>query len=178
MRCAFYFNRIPIQGTINKSSAERAKQAITTVGQHAEMEITALGQLTKAGCSCTPTLFAWKQEKQESHMWIPGGFLVYILMEKLPGIRLDNVWSLDREERDEVRKSFKEAWEECRACGVINMDRSCRNLLWDRAAKKCYILDFEQWVRAKARHKWDDGEYPSWDLAYWRCGDERGAMDL
>lgn len=80
------------------------------MGPSAEMEITALGELTKAGGSCTPTLHAWKHEKQGTQMWIPGGFIVYILMEKLPGMRLDDIWSLERKERYEVRKSFKEAW--------------------------------------------------------------------
>jgi len=42
---------------------------------------------------------------------VPGGFLVYTLMTKLPGKRLtaSNFWERSREERDEIRAAFKEA---------------------------------------------------------------------
>lgn len=98
---------------VKTSSDERAKQAVDTMGQSTDNEIKALEKLTKAGCSCTPTLLAWKHEKQDSHMWIPGGFIDYILMEKLSGICLGDVcfFSLDRTEWDEIRKHFREAWE-------------------------------------------------------------------
>lgn len=36
-------------------------------------EVHALQDLTNAGCSSTPTLYAWKEEKQN-----PGGFIAYI----------------------------------------------------------------------------------------------------
>lgn len=123
------------------------------MGPYADREIAALEELTRAGCSCTPTLLARKNERQGSHMWIPGGLMVYILMEKLPGVCLDTFFSLDRAERDGVRRSFQEAWEyvvlasyrihqgsslprECRARGVIPKDRGSQNLLWHRAARK------------------------------------------
>ncbi|KAL2220493.1 hypothetical protein M432DRAFT_320765 [Thermoascus aurantiacus ATCC 26904] len=169
---------MPIRNTIDTPSAERAQQAVATVGPYAHREIAALEELTRAGCSCTPTLLARKNERQGSHMWIPGGLMVYILMEKLPGVCLDTFFSLDRAERDGVRRSFQEAWEECRARGVIPKDRGSQNLLWHRAARKCYIVDFERWRRAKPTDEWDDSEYPLWDLAYWRVGDGRGAMEL
>jgi len=41
-----------------------------------------------------------------------------------------------------------------------------------------YIVDFERWRRAKPTDEWDDSGCPLWDLAYWRVGDGRGAMEL
>ncbi|KAL2004641.1 hypothetical protein VTN00DRAFT_3377 [Thermoascus crustaceus] len=40
-------------------------------------------------------------------------------MEKLTGMRLDDIWSPERKERDEVRKSFKEAWEETQVSKIV-----------------------------------------------------------
>jgi hypothetical protein len=119
------------------------------------MEIEALSILTDAGCSCTPALLAWKKDKQGSDMWIPGGFFLYVLMEKVPGVNVnDHYAKMDREERDKLRASFKQAWlyvthfafvqeelslinpRECVACGVVHNDPASRNLLWDRTAEK------------------------------------------
>jgi hypothetical protein len=73
-------------------------------------EVPALETLTKAGCSFTPTLYAWKEEKQASEMWVPGGFIAYILMEKLPGTSPLEFSSLDQKECQEIRESFKQVW--------------------------------------------------------------------
>jgi hypothetical protein len=42
-------------------------------------------------------------------MWLPGGYIVYILMELLPGEPLEYFWELPLKERDEVRKAFRTA---------------------------------------------------------------------
>jgi hypothetical protein len=77
----------------------------------ASNEIEALQILTRAGCSSTPSLFAWKQDKQGWESWVPEGYVFYILMEKLTGIVVNNFYrDLDRKERDELRESFKGAW--------------------------------------------------------------------
>lgn len=56
-------------------------------------------------------LFSWKKDKQDRHMWVPGGYILYILMEKLPGFSPERFYvDLDRAERDELRSKFKEAW--------------------------------------------------------------------
>lgn len=74
-------------------------------------EIEALETLTTAGCSRAPTLYSWYQGKQDWESWVPDGYVVYILMEKLPGIVvMDFFGDLDRKERDQFRESFKEAW--------------------------------------------------------------------
>ena len=97
-------------GTETKSTSERAKQARTIPGPETQNEIEGLRILTQAACSSSPTLLAWKKEKQTPNMWLPGGYIVYILMNKLPGIRIDFVGVLPRQERDELRASFKDAW--------------------------------------------------------------------
>ncbi len=49
-------------------------------------------------------------------MWVPGGWLIFILIEKLPGLPPYNFWTatIDRpamtlSQRNEARAAFKEA---------------------------------------------------------------------
>jgi hypothetical protein len=103
--------RIPYFKTAYKRPSKRAEQAKPEVQPQTEEEVCALKRLTAAGCSSTPTFFAWKHETQGDDGWVPGGYIDYILMERVPGSR-PNYWSqdMDKEERAELRKAFKPAW--------------------------------------------------------------------
>lgn len=72
----------------------------------AEDEVYNLEALTNAQCSVTPRLFFALKEEQDNSMWIPGGYIYYTLMEKLPGQPPLDFWEWPREKRDEVRKAF------------------------------------------------------------------------
>lgn len=92
---------------------ERARQAKSGMRGYTIQEISALDCLAKTGCSSSPKLFAWKNEAQEGGIsWVPGGFMDYVLMEKVSGIRPPAHW--ERRENDEERAqllaSFKEAY--------------------------------------------------------------------
>lgn len=83
---------------------------------YTKMEVTALKRLTRMKCSYTPKLLSILRQEQDSTMWVPGGWLIFILMEKVPGVPLDNLWNstkerpaMTRSQRDEVREAFKEA---------------------------------------------------------------------
>jgi hypothetical protein len=80
------------------------------------MEIRSLTRLTEAKCPYTPRLLSVLQKKQDTAMWVPGGWLVFILMERLSGVRPLNFWcprdgqsAMSRAQRDEVREGFKKA---------------------------------------------------------------------
>ncbi len=99
-----------------------------------EQEIDILKRLTSTDCSVTPSLLGFKINAQDSSVlsskdspkfarcwgknvqwFMPGGYIAYILMTKLPGEPLDlNVfWNEDvytKADRDEVRKAFKESY--------------------------------------------------------------------
>jgi hypothetical protein len=50
--------------------------------------------------------------KQDDDMWVPGGYIVFILMEKLPGVMIkeEDFWTkYSLQQRDEVRVAFQEA---------------------------------------------------------------------
>lgn len=72
-------------------------------------EIDALEHLTEMKCSSSPRLLAEMQMEQDETMWIPGGYVDCILMERLPGRAPLDFWSWPREKRDELRRAFLES---------------------------------------------------------------------
>ena len=78
-----------------------------------ESEAKALETLTIRTCPSTPTLIAWKHEIQCQDGWVPGGFVDYIVMERLKGITLSSemIYRLTAERKQSLRLAFKEAYE-------------------------------------------------------------------
>ncbi|KAK2767508.1 hypothetical protein FQN54_003665 [Arachnomyces sp. PD_36] len=110
-----------------------------------------LGELR---CRCTPKLLGHKLVSQSEDDDVPGGFILYLLIQKLPGRNLVNFGDLPISERDEVRLAFAKAIREFYALGYKHDDPDRRNLIWNPKKKKCYIIDLED-----AYHI-DDGDQP------------------
>ncbi|PYI02598.1 hypothetical protein BO78DRAFT_351264 [Aspergillus sclerotiicarbonarius CBS 121057] len=159
--------QIPWWGSAGKKPSIRAKQAISDTPSRGEMEVEALSTLTTAGCSSAPSLIDWMQREQTQDQWVPGGYIHFVVMEMVPGVDVSSVWNrMERDERDELRAAFKKSWLECTACGVISRDSGLQNLLWDRARKKCYLIDWEMYRPARQRDRaWSDRNYIRWNLA-------------
>ena len=82
-----------------------------------------LRKLTEARCSAAPRLIAIKEGIQDKPMlrggwsyneefWVPGGYVVWILMEKPPGQDLRDFFrpgKYDLQEREVIREAFREA---------------------------------------------------------------------
>lgn len=95
-------------------------------------EIQQLQRVTKKGVEITPKLLSVKIEPQDETLmweqhdaedcddekcdgvrwWMPGGYVVYILMEKLPAVALTHTsfWELEFAERQEIRNSFQKGF--------------------------------------------------------------------
>ena len=60
------------------------------------------------GCSVTPKLLhlvnSWQEEPG---MPIPGGYMVALVMEKVPGVDLRDFWDYDSPKRDKIRGAFR-----------------------------------------------------------------------
>ncbi|KAL1968561.1 hypothetical protein VTN77DRAFT_1771 [Rasamsonia byssochlamydoides] len=140
--------QIPYLGTEGFRRSERAKQAESELGERVDEEIEALEYLRGGRCTSAPRILVWKQEKQGDNLPVLGGWMAYILTEHAPGIRLDvdNIdihEAMDRQERDELRRAFKNAWLECEDCGVTHGKRTRNSLVWNRERQKCSIVDWE-----------------------------------
>ena len=100
---------------------ERAKYAADDqYGAFSERETDTLDALTEAHCTVTPKLYLLQPALQDESIlrgkdgcefWMPGGYIVYIVMQKLPAVPLD--WNMfwnefNPEKRAELRNSFRE----------------------------------------------------------------------
>lgn len=98
--------RIPYIGSEFDAPEDRAQQAVPDfeTGQ-----LTALITLTTNGCKSSLRLVNWKREKQNELGLVSGGYLVYAVTEKLPGVpfRRKDLWNHSREGRNEIREAFK-----------------------------------------------------------------------
>ena len=81
------------------------------VNEVTRLEVERLNDLTRLGCSSTPRLLDFERKIQDHNMWLPGGYVVYILMELLPGRPIYDFWALPRKERDDIRAAFRIALE-------------------------------------------------------------------
>ena len=143
-------NRIP-----DKPHPDPSKRKISPaemVNEFTASEIDYLDQLTLAGCTSTPHLIDFQQFTQSEDFWMPGGYMVCIVMEDVPGISLEDFWLLEREKRDGVRQAFQSALESVNP-GYPNIripdrglevwklrlnpaDHIPQNLIWDRPNQK------------------------------------------
>ncbi|PWY75242.1 hypothetical protein BO94DRAFT_577968 [Aspergillus sclerotioniger CBS 115572] len=128
------------------------------------LEIKALETMTAAKCSCIPKYITSKHENRGSNGWVSGGFVDYIVMEKVEGVTVSEryVDGLQVEEQDELRKAFRLSYLECQDLGFVHLDQNLTNLIWDKRNMKCYIVDWEAWG-GKA-YEWSDNEYYRWGL--------------
>ena len=95
-------------------------------------EIETLQKLTAAGCSVTPRLLGVKTDVQDTLVsasrtktpleaepvheidwWMPGGYIVYILMAKLQAepLSMYKYWYLfTKQDRDDIRAAFRKSY--------------------------------------------------------------------
>ena len=102
---------------------ERAKYAAdgpSPFNGYTNQECDSLEALTAARCSVTPELYLIQLNSQDESIlrgkdgdsyWMPGGYIVYIIMQKLPASPLGSgaYWNdLSEAKRTEIRSSFRE----------------------------------------------------------------------
>ncbi|PYI09135.1 hypothetical protein BO78DRAFT_337813 [Aspergillus sclerotiicarbonarius CBS 121057] len=127
-------------------------------------ETNNLSQLTDEHCSSTPAFIARAQFVQGDDGHLPGGYIVFILMERVPGRDLGCFPELTLEERDQARIAFIKALWEFRSHGFLHRDPRRENIIWDRDAQKCYIVDLEDAEDCKLKRTGID---PRLELSLW-----------
>ncbi|KKA20865.1 Uncharacterized protein T310_5117, partial [Rasamsonia emersonii CBS 393.64] len=96
--------QIPYQHSESNPSTSRARQALQEPSRYVHREIKALAQLAEGGCTSSPVLLGHIQEQQDNSMWIPQGYIVYILMTWCPGVVLLDFWRKDPAEPGDPRR--------------------------------------------------------------------------
>jgi hypothetical protein len=102
--------QIPITGTEFQRPDVRATQAVRC--DHLT-ELDALlavkeHNLRFKGQSITPRLIGYRRDEQDQHDLVPGGYLVYLAWEKVPGVSLDHktFWDAPFSTPQSIRETF------------------------------------------------------------------------
>ena len=105
------YQQIPIAGTETKKAAIRGRQAVDTPPDHSEL--IAFQTFTELGCDVVPRLLGYQQRQQDHDEGVPGGYITYILWEKVPGesLNLTGFWRLSFADRQAIRDKFRQVYE-------------------------------------------------------------------
>ncbi|KAE8164785.1 hypothetical protein BDV40DRAFT_298104 [Aspergillus tamarii] len=106
--------QIPCEGPEHQPADMRARQASTSYENDLDItsQVYALEILTDHGCESTPGILARKEDLQKEIDLVPGGYIIYVLMNYLPGKQLSKgfFWNIEYSVREEIRQAFKTAW--------------------------------------------------------------------
>lgn len=101
-------NRIP--ENLDDASPDpnvRAVEASDVYASATINEINALMWLTERGCSVTPPLLSLTHCRQGIDNVVPGGWLVFIVTERVPGVPLTEFRTYDFAKRQKIRQAFR-----------------------------------------------------------------------
>ncbi|KAF7713308.1 Uncharacterized protein PECH_005708 [Penicillium ucsense] len=136
------YTRVPHGKTEMHDAATRSQQVTT----FEPPELIAYRDLTEKGSSETPRLLGYKTGKQDGSGLVPGGFIIWLVWEIVPGLRLgdgngaDAFWALESDERQRVRvalvidlaKLYEIRWLPC----ILG----ARSLVWHQEKQKLYFI--------------------------------------
>jgi hypothetical protein len=147
---------------LNTLQEPQAEPSTTT-----SAELKALKLFTEASNPNVPHLVAFKQEAQGADGLLPGGYITYTVMTKLPGRNLLDLqyWTIASKEREKIMDEFWHGLRSIYDLGIEPIDRALRNVLWEQETQKCTIVDFELWHEAKEKTPDRTHELQKWGLA-------------
>lgn len=137
--------RIPHLETEYESPDIRRQQA--TLCHSGELE--AYKKFHAQNAEMTPSLLAIKEEAQKNDGFVPGGFVVLVVYEKVPGIRLaedDTCYpglplhtfftKFNRAERDKIREKFNEVYPAFAEMDHYPFTTWAHHLVWDSSSAR------------------------------------------
>jgi len=156
--------RVPFAESMAETPQLRQTQAINNLCTWAKAERDALKLLTENACASTPVLLGYKEEVQGPNDLVPGGYMLYLAMTKLPGCRLGVDYHFESNELEvaQIRQAFETAWINCCNAGVVVCPGTLDNLMWDTASKKIYIIGFQESRPSRPGEVWDDSIWKKW----------------
>lgn len=101
--------QIPFAGTQYQSLQIRRQQAVEPLPHP---ELTTLKALNKLECDVVPDLLAYREGRQGDDGIVPGGYITYVVWDKVPGepLRREEFWKLDPQSRQAIRDKFRETF--------------------------------------------------------------------
>ncbi|KKZ60974.1 hypothetical protein EMCG_04397 [[Emmonsia] crescens] len=166
--------QVPPKYPPNLNPHVRRKLALTNPSFWTAAEVSNLRHFNQKGCKVTPKLLAVKRSLQEwDCMPVPGGYLVFMVMERVPGVPLVDFWDYDFEKREKIRAAFQEGLKELFSHHGRPMDNHLGNIIYDEENNKCWFVDYEDvHVNEKRKPKeFTKSEYFFWGLASHEYGE-------
>ncbi|PLN75409.1 hypothetical protein BDW42DRAFT_180745 [Aspergillus taichungensis] len=164
------YYQIPITGTEDADLATLAQQ----IQPHEVCgELETFRALMNQGCSSVPRFLGYCEKTQGEHDLVPGGYIKYLVWEKVPGESLTEevFWSLDPLVREDIRAKFHAAFEEMLRCGVKPQISRISKIIYDQTTGNVRISGFRRgWPIRDGLH-WSDTRYVAYGLA--KRSDER-----
>ncbi|CAG8425587.1 unnamed protein product [Penicillium salamii] len=138
--------QVPHCGTEFEDPDDRRVQA----SQCRIYEVKALQKLAQHHANPVPSLLAVKDDIQGEDGYVPGGYVVYLLFEKVSATRIVDarlgpssimerngfLQQFPREERNEIRAQFANANAELCQIDIVHWDPGADHLIWDSERSK------------------------------------------
>ncbi|KAJ5800454.1 uncharacterized protein N7518_002522 [Penicillium psychrosexuale] len=152
------YKQIPIAGTEFQKPTIRAAQAVESPDY---IELIALKDLREQGCDAVPKLLGYHLGKQDEDDIVPGGYITYLVWEKVPGDSLDRkgFWSYPLSKREEIRHKFCEAYKKLVKCGYRPLMSVSSKIIYDWNTGEMHISGFSNAVRIDTSEEWNDRIY-------------------
>ncbi|KAJ9193063.1 hypothetical protein DTO164E3_8028 [Paecilomyces variotii] len=158
------YYQIPYTGTEDADLATLAQQ-VKPPQPRGELEAFRL--LMRQGCSSVPRFLGYCRRTQEEHELVPGGFVEYLVWQKVPGEPLtqEYFWSLDPHVREDIRAKFRVAFEEMLRCGVKPQSSRTSKIIYDKSTGNVRISGFRGVWPSVGKLQWSDNLYVAYGLA-------------
>ncbi|GAE00269.1 hypothetical protein MGYG_03140 [Paecilomyces variotii No. 5] len=141
-RHLIYFPQTETEWEIKQDLTEKIfDDTITDKDGVYEASGLALVTQTRGPSQSTEAILRIRMQASNEH--VPGGYIAFILMEKLPGRNLENFHTFSLKKQDEVRISFLRSIRKLYALGYKHLDPGRRNIMWDNDTKRCFVVGIE-----------------------------------
>ncbi|CAI7663772.1 unnamed protein product [Penicillium glandicola] len=131
--------QIPISGTQCQSPQIRREQAAKP---QPHVELTALKALKRFECDVVPDHLAYQEGKQGEGSIVPGGYISYIVWNKVHGepLNAEEFWEQDPKSRQAIRDKFREAFPKLKKFGYLPRMSTMSKIIYDKATGDMYAL--------------------------------------
>ncbi|KAF4770945.1 hypothetical protein HAV15_012436 [Penicillium sp. str.  len=153
-----------MDGTELSKSETRAKQAVP---MKPITELVALKRLKKMGCDVVLDLLGFQEETQGPDGFVPGGFITFVVWEKVAGEPLgyDEFWNMNYNMRDSIRRKFRATYPKLLHGGIKPCIQSTSKLIVDTSTEEMHISGFSQAAFIEPTEEWSDANFALFGLA-------------
>ncbi|CAG7931453.1 unnamed protein product [Penicillium olsonii] len=157
------YQQVPVAGTETKNAAVRATQAVDTPSDHPEL--IAFRTFIKLDCDVVPRLLGYQQRQQDHDEGVPGGYITYILWEKVAGesLNLTEFWRLPFADHQALRDQFRQVYTFL-LCGYMPCMAGPSKIIYDKSSGQMHICGFKLASPFDEPQQWDKINYFQYGL--------------